>query len=121
MRVSLVDKFIESIGNSGIGAAVNEFKDLQNNHSCEVYFSIQELMLEARKLLADGKYEELQAIMKLGIESFPETMYFLASANENLGKISEAKQLYEKISKCKAFFPWEEYGVAKAKEYLNSN
>ena len=124
MRVSIVDKFIELNEKKELDETVNEIEDLLNNHPDEIYFSIQELMLAARKLLGENKISVLESIMEFGIKAFPEdisTIYFLALAYEKNDKTSEARELYEKISESKVFFPWEEYAVAKAKEYLNSN
>jgi tetratricopeptide (TPR) repeat protein len=124
LRISLVYQFLESSEKNGVKAAVTEFVKMQKDNPKGVYFSIQELMYNTGILFSKNKMEVATAILELGLKSFPDdmtTMFYLAQAYEKQQQPNKAKELYSKVVKYKAYFPWEKGALAKAEDFLSMN
>jgi hypothetical protein len=48
-------------------------------------------------------------------------MFYLARAYESQQQPDKVKNLYSKIIKYKAYFPWERSALSKAEDFLNTN
>jgi len=123
LRISLVYQFLESSDKIGVPAAVAEFKKLKKNNPEGVYFSFQELMANTGILFSKNKIDVATALLELGLKSFPDdmtTMSFLAQAYVSQKQPEKAKELYSKVIKYKAYFPWERSALSKAEAFLNN-
>jgi predicted Zn-dependent protease len=124
LRISLVYNFLETSEKNGVKEAVTEFEKLLKTNPNGVYFSIQELMQNKGILFSKNKLNVAVAILELGVKSFPDevtTMFYLARAYESQQQPDKVKNLYSKIIKYKAYFPWERSALSKAEDFLNTN
>jgi carboxyl-terminal processing protease len=123
LRISLVQKFLETSEKVGVKEAVSEFEKLQKKNPNGVYFSINELMITVRKLSAENKLDQALAILELGSKEFPDninTLYTLAKIYESNEQPDKARVLYEKIVSKKACYPWERSVLNQVENTLNN-
>jgi carboxyl-terminal processing protease len=110
VKTSLVEAYLATVKAKGVEAAVSEFARLRAEASGDYFLSLDEVMQQARPLLAQKQYAEAIGLLQVCQEEWPQvasTYALLAQAYLGNGQLAAAEAIMKRGEKMEPMLPFE--------------